>query len=264
MKFWLKKHEDYYRKEPITEEKLQKAEEDLGFKLPNTFRELLLEQNGGSIRFNAYRLKEGITIEDESFIEFSYIQGVGEEPGILDSPELIEEWGMPKELILLNGDGHIWIALDYRNNKDEPAVVYIDNESNEAIILADCFDDFIERLYIEDRLYSFDPDEEERKSSRLSDEELIDMLQSKNFETIDDALFHLLKYPNKKITENFVFNLIDSKNRKIKDTVGVHFFLGARDGKIDPSILDKALKIFVKDRVLYSYADMIKELETSD
>jgi len=188
---------------------------------------------------------------------------VGVEPGILDSPELIEEWGMPKELILLNGDGHIWIALDYRNNKDEPAVVYIDNESNEAIILADCFDDFIERLYIEDRLYSFDPDEEERKSSRLSDEELIDMLQSKNFETIDDALFHLLKYPNNKITENFVFKLIDSKNRKIKDTVGVHFFLGARDGNIDPSILDKALKIFVKDRVLYSYADMIKELETS-
>ena len=85
-------------------------------------------------------------------------------------PELIEEWGMPKELILLNGDGHIWIALDYRNNKDEPAVVYINNESNEEIVLADSFDDFMERLYIEeDGVYSFNPDEEERKSSKLSD-----------------------------------------------------------------------------------------------
>ena len=87
------------------------------------------------------------------------------------------------------------------------------------------------------------------------------MLQSKKFETVDDALFHLLKYPNNKITENFVMGLADSKNRKIKDTVGVHFFLGARDGKIDPSILDKALKKFENDSVLSSYVDMIAELE---
>ena len=263
MKFWLKEKEDYYRKAPLTEAKLRKAEKELGYQLPKTFRKLLLEQNGGSVRFNAYRLKDGFTIDDESFIECSYIQGVGEDPGILDSPEIIEEWGMPKELILLNGDGHIWIALDYRNNKDEPSVVYIENDSKEYITIADSFDDFIGRLYIEeDGLYSFDPDEKEKLSSKLSDEELLTMLQSTKIETLDTALFNLLDYPNKEITDKYVLPLIDLKPWRIRDSVGLYFYLAARGNKIDPSILDKALEKLKTYPELSDYVEVIENLES--
>ena len=47
----------------------------------------------------------------------------------------------------------------------------------------------------------------------------------------------------------------------MKDAVRVHFYLGARGGRIDPSILERTLKTLEKDRVLERYADMIKELK---
>ena len=35
------------------------------------------------------------------------------------------EWGLPQDVVLLDGDGHTWIALDYRTDPHavEPAVV---------------------------------------------------------------------------------------------------------------------------------------------
>ena len=97
--------DDSYRFKRLTEAALHKAEESLGHRLPKTFVTLLKKQNGGSIRFNPVRL-ENVTIHDEPYLELTYLMGVGENLGILDSPWLLEEWEMPTDLILLSGDGH--------------------------------------------------------------------------------------------------------------------------------------------------------------
>lgn len=266
MKFWLKNFDSYFDNQPLPEAELLKAEETLGYKLPKTYRNLLLEQNGGSIRFNAYKFKEGTTIEYLPYVEFSYIAGVGvgeEEANgdILESPELIGEWDMSKELILINGDGHIWIALDYRNNKEEPAIVYINNESDEDIVIADNFDEFIERLYIEEDVFFFDPDKEEERLLKRPDEELINVIQSKDFYELDYALNNLVVNPNNEIAENYILKLLDEKSLSIRELAAIYFHQVAKVKAIEPSIIDKALEKIEKDPALSHYADWIKELE---
>ena len=53
---------------------------------------------------------------------------------------------MPERLVLLSGDGHTWIALDYRNVAENPPVIFIDNEFEEIIELAPNFESFLQNL----------------------------------------------------------------------------------------------------------------------
>ena len=52
--------------------------------------------------------------------------GGGGSFGFVGLQDLREEWDMPPGLVLLCGDGHSWVALDYRGlaPDDEPPVVY--------------------------------------------------------------------------------------------------------------------------------------------
>jgi hypothetical protein len=270
VKFWLKNFDNYFDKYPLPEAELLKAEETLGYKLPKAYRNLLLEQNGGNIRFNAYKLKEGTTIEHLPFVEFSYIAGVGESEefgNILHTPEMTEEWNMPKELILINGDGQIWIALDYRNNKEDPAVTYFENESGEDIVIADNFDEFIEGLYIEDDVFFFlhHPDEQEARLLKRSDEEIIEAIQkavqSKDILVFDDALQNLVINRNDDIAEKYLLELIEHRTLWIRELTANYFYYAAKNKTIDPSILNKAVEKIEKDPALEHFADWIKELE---
>jgi hypothetical protein len=72
-------------------------------------------------------------------VPFESMMGIGTaDMSILDSPELDLEWDMPSEPVLLTGDGHCWIALDYRRSgpAGEPSVVWFDNEVGEDLELA--------------------------------------------------------------------------------------------------------------------------------
>ncbi|WP_462405215.1 SMI1/KNR4 family protein [Gracilibacillus sp. Marseille-QA3620] len=117
---------------------------------------------------------------------------------------LLKEWNLPEELVILNGDGHTWFALDYRNNRVEPAVSYIDTDGDLDFVLADNFDEFIKDLYIEEEgLYRFNPDEDEDyKLDAMPEDELISLLQSGQFTKIKKALDNLFYYPKNSITEN--------------------------------------------------------------
>jgi len=74
---------------------------------------------------------------------------------------MIEEWNLPKDLVLLDGDGHTWIALDYSDRKVEPSVVLLESESNTCITLAKNFEDFIALIKPYDEV--FDEDDELRE-----------------------------------------------------------------------------------------------------
>lgn len=52
--------------------------------------------------------------------------------------------------MLISGDGHWWIALDYRKRKEEPPVVYIESEGGFTIELAKNFDSFLTVMSIID------------------------------------------------------------------------------------------------------------------
>lgn len=65
---------------------------------------------------------------------------------ILASPALCKEWGLPADLVLLDGDGHTFVALDYRECVNEPPVIFIESDGGRWHVLANTFTEFLERL----------------------------------------------------------------------------------------------------------------------
>jgi hypothetical protein len=60
----------------------------------------------------------------------------------------VQEWDLPSPVVLLGGEGHYRVAIDYRDcgPTGNSPVVWIDNEMNHELLLAPDFRRFIERL----------------------------------------------------------------------------------------------------------------------
>lgn len=144
--FWEIDEEGYHTLKKINEAEIAKAEKKLGITLPDTYKKLILEQNGGYTIHNAFPTTHSNSWA-EDHIQFNHLLGIAEDEGIMDSAYLIEEWELPEGLVLINGDGHTWVAMDYRKTKENPAIHYFDVEMEEDFKLADSFDEFIEGLY---------------------------------------------------------------------------------------------------------------------
>lgn len=58
------------------------------------------------------------------------------------------EWELPSPIVLLSGDGHAWIGLDYRGwgPDGDPSVTWFDAERGSELSLAGDFRTFVENL----------------------------------------------------------------------------------------------------------------------
>jgi hypothetical protein len=146
--------------EPLTTEAVEDAEKTLGVTLPLELVELLRRQNGGPVADEWSACPTDVpTSWSPDHVAFDHVFGIG--PGIagragskdlritlLDSPYLIEEWGLPSSVVLVSGGAHCWIGLDYRTcgSSGSPSVVWLDDEFKTEVTLADSFRSFVERL----------------------------------------------------------------------------------------------------------------------
>ena len=130
-----------YVQPPLTDAILRDAEMRLGYSLPKAYVDLLKIQNGGYIRFS---LKDSPN---------TIIYGIGPFfPSITD-----RDWTEYKDfvsyelegLIPFDGDGHWYICLDYRGNKTEPAITFIDTECDSEEKIANSFYDYLTLLEID-------------------------------------------------------------------------------------------------------------------
>jgi hypothetical protein len=125
----------------LTDETIKEAEIKMGYKLPKEYLELLHIQNGGYIRY---------TIDEAPH---SQISGIGPYyPSITNFEWLKEYEGLSFEidgLFPFDGDGHWNLCLDYRKNKDEPEITYIDTEIDFEKPIAKNFKEYIGKLIIE-------------------------------------------------------------------------------------------------------------------
>ncbi len=153
--FW--EDSDYAKKEYVEEvpsdEKIKEIENELGYKLPSSYIELMLNQNGG-IPVNSCFPTTEKTSWAEDHVAISGFLGIGKKKtyslcGELGSQFMMEEWGYP-DIGVYFGDcpsaGHDMICLDYRScrKEGEPKVVHIDQESDYKItFLANTFEDFV-------------------------------------------------------------------------------------------------------------------------
>ena len=140
---------NYYEHPPLTEEVISTAEALLGHRLPIAMLELLRVQNGGYTQGFAHPMnqpttwaKDHVPLDDLAGI----LQLEHHSPmNMVRSPDMTKEWGLPPNQVLISGDGHYWITLDYRNGPD-PSVAWIDVECGEDIQIARTFSDFLDGL----------------------------------------------------------------------------------------------------------------------
>ncbi|MDA1643646.1 SMI1/KNR4 family protein [Bacillus thuringiensis] len=116
--------------------------------MSNAYIDLCKIQNGEYITYQDFPTTAP-TSWTKDHVNVEYINGI-EEEGILSNNYYIEEWELPKDLLLICGDGHTWIAMDYRHTNEEPLIIFIDLEWAEDIFileLAPNFKTFLEGLY---------------------------------------------------------------------------------------------------------------------
>ncbi|MCB1605981.1 MAG: SMI1/KNR4 family protein [Xanthomonadales bacterium] len=71
---------------------------------------------------------------------------------VFNSAELCDEWGLPDKLVLIDGDGHSWLALDYRR-PGEPAVIVIETDEMESLKVANSFAEMVAALVPYESVY---------------------------------------------------------------------------------------------------------------
>jgi len=161
--FW--EESDYalneYTDERPTDELIQSVEEELVYKLPSSYIELMKQQrNGGIPKRNCYPTTES-TSWAEDHIAITGIMGIGRTKtyslcGELGSQFMIDEWGYPNTGVFIcdcPSAGHDMIMLDYSNcgKNGEPEVVHVDQESDyKKTFLAKDFETFIRGLVSEE------------------------------------------------------------------------------------------------------------------
>ncbi|MBU8694224.1 SMI1/KNR4 family protein [Bacillus altitudinis] len=215
--FWEIDEEGYYTLKKINEAEIAKAEKKLGITLPDTYKKLILEQNGGYTIHNAFPTTHSNSWA-EDHIQFNHLLGIAEDEGIMDSAYLIKEWELPEGLVLINGDGHTWVAMDYRKTKENPTIHYFDVEMEEDFKLADSFDKFIEGLYTAE--YTVDEEvaaaEYELSEEHLSKEELKAIFE---LDVLDeDNLYKIQYYPMVDLNEiEWFFKKMQYHIEKTKD-----------------------------------------------
>ena len=153
--FW---DDDEYAKKnyvdaPPSDELIAEIEEELGYKLPQSYIWLMKQHNGGIPFKTAYPMKEPTGWADDH-VCITGIMGIGRNKiysicGALGSQFMIDEWGYPDIGVAIcdcPSAGHDMIFLDYRKcvTQGEPAVVHIDQECDYEIThVADSFEEFI-------------------------------------------------------------------------------------------------------------------------
>jgi len=127
---------------PLTPELVAAAEATLGRVLPAAYVEALGACNGGELRrkwlptpFEMPRQQRGLAVRD--------LLGLGGEDGTdTVSAELIEEWGLPEDSVVLSSEGPQALLLDYRS-AGEPSICWADTDREAEWTVAPCFEAFL-------------------------------------------------------------------------------------------------------------------------
>jgi hypothetical protein len=132
-----------YLQPPLTNEMVAIAERKLGFRLPQEYLDLLRVQNGGYIRYSlpdcVHDVIAGIGPNFPSITAFTW-----------DDYDYAESLSFSLDgLVPLDGDGHWYLCLDYRQIPEAPAVTYIDTESDFEERVAATFGKYLSLLKLD-------------------------------------------------------------------------------------------------------------------
>jgi hypothetical protein len=141
---------------PLDDATVRAVEQQLGYKLPASYLELMRFQNGGIPRKTNHRTKER-TSWSHDHIAITGIYSVGSEKtyslcGPFGSKFWAQEWGYPSIGVYFANcpsAGHDMVCLDYSEcgRTGEPRVVHIDQEWDyKVVVVAPNFESFVRGL----------------------------------------------------------------------------------------------------------------------
>lgn len=211
---------DEYKLPKLTDRMLAAAEARLGVKLPESYVELMRVQNGGVPVDQAFPCDIKTDWADDH-VPVQQIYGVGEE-GILQSPYLIEEWGLPKEIVVFSGDGHMWLAMDYRTVESEPPILFVDADNERIVPIASSFADFLTGLYTAD----LSEDEEGEIYPGFSTEQALEALAGEDEANwiLSFNYFYENTMGQERLIEQKMLELLESPSKQLKN-LAAHYIM---------------------------------------
>ncbi len=248
---------DYGRLEPLTDELVEIAEEKLKIKLPSTYINILKQQNGGYMKYNAHPSDVPTSWADDHVnVDHLFGIGTGKEKGILESEYLIGEWDLPKNVVLISGEGHSWIALDYRSRKTEPSVILIDVDAEQIIELAPNFDSFLNGLYEESVEFEDEPTDDIQRQWTIT--EINDTFSDDNELEIAYALDYLSSNATeqKQFIEQSLIKLLQHSKLAIRETATNYAYHFYENGILSTNCVESIVKIIRDDNEIEYFADM--------
>jgi hypothetical protein len=147
----------------LTDAMLADAEASLNVCFPADYVAALHQKNGGATIGEYFpRPKQEIPSHlagyvDHGHVSIAGIKGIGtSHKSVLQTEYMTEEWQLPKGFVLLDGDGHTWIAFDYRLTNTEPPIVFLESDSGDTLSVGDNFTEFFSGLIPHESLFDED------------------------------------------------------------------------------------------------------------
>lgn len=269
MDIW-KEDESSYTLSRLTNEDINLAEKHFNVKLPKAYINLLKQKNGGELHYNALPISLD-RWENDNHIIIDHLLGIKENNGIMETDYYVKEWEIKRRnIILLSGDGHEWLALDY-DKTEEPKVIFIQTDNERIIEIYSSFDKMLENLYlheeIEEEMQEVDEGEEvisytlEEARKLVLSQEKIDVLTG-------IEAFNNMLYDEEILAEQLdnILRLLKHSDQEIVDEAGIaawKMIISSYD--INKEYLDKLISEFEKsDNQLFKtflelMGDYIKE-----
>jgi len=140
------------------EERINLFESKHGFKLPSEYIKYAGTNDSWVVKLPPCNSKSTEYYFGEGFYTIGGFAGLDPEKyqSIFDSVGLVEEWGLPKKLLLIEGDGHTWLALDYRESDKEPKVIVMESDEGNSLVVANNFNEFMSSLLPYEGVYDTD------------------------------------------------------------------------------------------------------------
>lgn len=271
MEFWNNKlKDDPYKLQNINKKDIELAEKAFHIKLPQAYIDLLIEQNGGYLERTCLPVNFKNDWADDHIL-FDYLLGINKDKGIMKSNYLLKEWGVKeKNLIIISGDGHFFIALDYRTNEENPTIVYIDTTEDKITTIYEDFSTMVNSLYEEDVDNQEDIEEMEELRKHLQDSKKrsIELMESVDTDNIVEGI-HMYFGANAGFIQNddvlFLKKLIQfihHSNEDIRIAAAECLWHSINNGSIkDNNLISLVLDIFKNENhpdIKYFYDDIIE------
>jgi hypothetical protein len=135
---------------PVEEKFIEIAEAELGIRFPESFRNKMMKLNGGYVQVP---IEDEVGEDEVEYYELNPFYDTSDKKRIKRTCNSIvhetktyrDQYGLPQNLIVLaNSDGDLLVYKIEENGKIDPAVYWLDRETEELVIVANDFSELKE------------------------------------------------------------------------------------------------------------------------